>query len=140
MKCASFFPSEKWQLWWLPRSQGSTVFFGGENKLKSSAWLLDEKSTEWQNTNPTNTWQLASDERERGSELRGSGTEYSFRQIRKGTRKYILILSQEKNLKCRLYLSGGESRETCCYERLVFFIVSELKIPWKCSKFWWEWY
>lgn len=26
------------------------------------------------------------------------------------------------------YLSGGESRETCCYERLVFFIVSELKI------------
>lgn len=40
----------------------------------------------------------------------------------------------------KTYLSGGENRETCCYERLVFFIVSELKILWKCSKFWWEWY
>lgn len=68
-----------------------------------------------------------------------SGTEYSFRQIRKGTWKLILILRQEQTWNVDLFKCGWGERDMLLWKACIFYCLWTL-ILWKCSKFWREWY
>lgn len=78
-----FFFSEKWQLWWQPRPQGSLKYKLGSSRLviKRGEYLLNGKILIL-----LIIVNLASAEGQRRSPgLGGLWDEYSFRQIRKGT-------------------------------------------------------